>query len=80
MTLFANDSELDARRDAAQALGGSTLAIDVVGMPADPGASNVAPWRNYQGGDRFAVLVRPDGRIAWVEPEVPTAVRCCAAP
>ncbi|MBG6120200.1 MULTISPECIES: FAD-dependent monooxygenase [unclassified Sphingobium] len=68
MTLFAPREDLASWQAAVDALPCNRIAVHIV--PVDPQMrSPVASMGDFWGGTPFAVLVRPDGRIAWVEPE-----------
>ena len=69
-TLFVPAADEADWRSAAEAVGDDFLPIQVVALSPDM-ASNRASVGNYWGDDPFAVLVRPDGRVAWVEPSDP---------
>jgi 2,4-dichlorophenol 6-monooxygenase len=67
LTLFAPSSELLLWQTAVDALPDNRMGVNIV--PVDPGMhSPIASMGDFWGGDPFAFLVRPDGRIAWVEP------------
>lgn len=53
--------------EAAAGLGDAFLPTEVVPLRGDM-RSDEASVSDYWGSDPFALLVRPDGRIAWVEP------------
>lgn len=66
--LFAPESAAADWTRAAHALAKDRMPVRVV--PLSPAArSSLASAADYWGEDPFAVLVRPDGRIAWIEPE-----------
>jgi 2,4-dichlorophenol 6-monooxygenase len=68
MTLFAPREDVASWQAAVDALSRDRIAVHIV--PVDPQMrSPVASIGDFWGGTPFAVLVRPDGRIAWVEPE-----------
>lgn len=53
---------------AVHALAPDYMHVKVVPLSRDV-RSPLASAADYWGADPFAVLVRPDGRIAWIEPE-----------
>ena len=58
----------DAWRDAIAELPAGNIEIDVIAITGDA-RSVRASASDYWGDKPFAFLVRPDGRIAWVEPD-----------
>lgn len=67
LTLFIPSGQAPSWREAVDALPHNRMAVNIV--PVDPNMrSPIASMGDFWGGDPFAFLVRPDGRIAWVEP------------
>jgi 2,4-dichlorophenol 6-monooxygenase len=67
LTLFAPKQDADVWRQAVAGLG-ATMAVQVV--PIDGAMKNErVSAADFWGGRPFAILARPDGRIAWVESE-----------
>lgn len=67
-TLFSPADAAETWRDAIAALPAGSMGIDVVSITGEA-RSVRASASDYWGDKSFALLVRPDGRIAWVEPE-----------
>jgi 2,4-dichlorophenol 6-monooxygenase len=65
-TLFAPRQSADAWGAAAAALSDGALAVKVIALDAATPGERVCAG-DFWGAAPFAVLVRPDGRIAWVE-------------
>ena len=57
-----------AWREAMAAIGDSFLPVEVVAINADM-RSQQGSVGDYWGDEPFALLIRPDGRIGWVEPD-----------
>lgn len=68
MTLFAPAGEVAAWNAAASALPSLLMPVNVVAIEGEM-RSVRACVADYWGDEPYAILVRPDGRIAWVEPE-----------
>ncbi len=66
--LFAPEPTAADWARAAQALAEDCMPVRVVPLSRDA-RSPLASAAEYWGERPFAVLVRPDGRIAWIEPE-----------
>jgi 2,4-dichlorophenol 6-monooxygenase len=66
-TLFAPSQDAELWREAATSLD-APMAVQVVAIDATMRSERVSA-ADFWGGQPFAILVRPDGRIAWVEPE-----------
>jgi len=66
-TLFAPAADVHAWRAAAAALPAAGLPVAVMAIDADT-RGETAGAADYWGGTPYAVLVRPDGRIGWIEP------------
>ena len=67
LTLFAPVADADAWRNAVSGIADS-LPVEVIAIDgAVKGERHSA--EDFWGGQSFAILVRPDGRIAWVEPQ-----------
>lgn len=69
MTLFAPLGDVAAWSAAASALSSDLMPVSVVGIESEM-RSIRARVADYWGDEPYAILVRPDGRIAWVEPEI----------
>jgi 2,4-dichlorophenol 6-monooxygenase len=67
-TLFAPEESAAAWSSVASRLGDDVMSVNVISLPADA-RSPIASAADFWGGKPYAVLVRPDGRIGWVEPE-----------
>lgn len=66
-TLFAPKAEADAWRQAIAGLG-AAMPVQVVPIDGTMKSERFSA-ADFWGGRPFAILARPDGRIAWVEPE-----------
>ena len=66
-TLFVPAPDAAEWQAAASAVGDEFLPIRVVPLTADMSAGGTSVG-DFWGDEPFAVLVRPDGRIGWVEP------------
>ncbi|WP_189338516.1 FAD-dependent monooxygenase [Sphingobium sp. SCG-1] len=66
-TLFVPKEDEAAWRSAVAELPGQGMPVGVVALSGDM-RSDRASAADYWGDTPYAVLVRPDGRIAWVEP------------
>ena len=67
-TLFVPSSDERAWREVVAAIGDGFLPVEVVTIDADM-RSQQGSVGDYWGDEPFALLVRPDGRIGWVEPD-----------
>jgi len=67
-TLFVPSSDELAWREVVAAMGDGFLAVEVVAIDADM-RSQQGSVGDYWGDEPFALLIRPDGRIGWVEPD-----------
>ena len=73
--LFApSDAAAEWRAIATELAGGGYLPVDVVGLDGAM-RSEQASAADFWGGEPYAILVRPDGCIAWIEPEDAAADR-----
>lgn len=68
MTLFAPIGDMAAWRAAVSALPSHLMPVNIVAIEGEM-RSVRARVADYWGDYPYAILVRPDGRIAWVEPE-----------
>lgn len=67
LSLFVPEGTEAEWQKAVDALAGASLPINVIALSGSMRAER-ASVADYWGDDPFAMLVRPDGRIAWVEP------------
>ena len=68
MTLFAPPQDVAAWQAAVDKLDADMMPIEVVTLALNAAAGCVTA-SDFWGGSGYAILVRPDGRIGWVEPE-----------
>lgn len=68
LTLFVPRDTEAVWRAAVDALPSDRMAVKIVLLDAEM-RSPLASVGDFWGGAPFALLVRPDGRIAWVEPD-----------
>ena len=67
LTLFAPSGDVASWQEAVASLQRNRMMVNIV--PLDPDMrSPIASMGDFWGDGPFAILVRPDGRIAWVEP------------
>ena len=66
-TLFCPESDASLWERAVAALPKASMPVNIVTINGDM-CSEIASVADYWGPEPFAFLVRPDGRIAWVEP------------
>lgn len=67
-TLFVPAADGTAWHAAVSALPAGGLPVAVVSIQSDT-RGETASADDYWGGTPYAVLVRPDGRIGWIEPQ-----------
>ncbi|EQB30722.1 FAD-dependent monooxygenase [Sphingobium ummariense] len=70
LTLFVPRDLQEVWRAAVGALPVDWMAVKIVPLDAEM-RSPLTSVGDFWGGTPFAMLVRPDGRIAWVEPDEP---------
>lgn len=68
LSLFVPEGTETEWTEVVRQLGDLSLPIQVIALSGAM-RSERASVADYWGGDPFAFLVRPDGRIAWVEPK-----------